>query len=337
MGANLYRVDYESVRSAWSWESTSKSFRDCQKFGTLMFEYVSYYPQLLIPIGNLQPMKRLPILILTLMPVLAFCQTKKLVWSDEFNYEGHPDPAKWGYEEGYVRHNELQYYTVNRLENARVDGQHLLIEVRKETPESFYPTSINDEWHRYTSASVNTRNTASWKYGRFEIRAKLPKGKGYWPAIWFLSPLRTPGIPGPPLSRLPNGREVPTPQRGAGGGESEQGEIDLMEAWGSRLNRTYVYIHGTKGPTPSTSVQHEDIYETFHVYVMEWYPDHIDFFRDDEKVLTYTQNEDTGWSFNKPMYVIMNVAVGGPDEPAPDDSELPQFMTVDYVRVYELR
>src|ERR1041385_5651067 len=110
-----------------------------------------------------------------------------LVWSDEFNYTGRPDPAKWGYEEGYVRHNELQYYTVNRLENARVDGEHLIIELRKETPESFLPTSINDEYHRYTAASVNTRNTASWTYGRFEVMAKMPEGKGTWPAIWFLS------------------------------------------------------------------------------------------------------------------------------------------------------
>ena len=144
----------------------------------------------------------------------------KLVWSDEFNYSGHPDPAKWGYEEGYVRHNELQYYTVNRLENARADGHNLLIELRKETPGSFLPTSINDEWHRYTSASVNTRNTASWTYGRFEIRAKMPEGKGTWPAIWFLSPLRTPSVPGPPQPRGPDGREVQGPSRGPGGGES---------------------------------------------------------------------------------------------------------------------
>jgi hypothetical protein len=154
----------------------------------------------------------------------------KLVWSDEFSYSGHPDPAKWGYEEGYVRHNELQYYTVNRLENARVDGRHLLIELRKETPGSFLPTSINDEFHRYTAASMNTRNTASWTYGRFEVMAKMPEGKGTWPAIWFLSPLRTPSVPGPPQPRGPDGREVQGPQRGPNAGESSQGEIDLMEA-----------------------------------------------------------------------------------------------------------
>ena len=155
---------------------------------------------------------------------LAYAQAPKLpgwklVWSDEFNYTGHPNPAKWGYEEGYVRHNELQYYTVNRLENARVDGHNLLIELRKETAASFLPTSINDEFHRYTAASVNTRNTASWTYGRFEIMARMPQGKGTWPAIWFLSPIRTPAVPGPPQPRQPGGREAQGPQRGPNGGE----------------------------------------------------------------------------------------------------------------------
>jgi beta-glucanase (GH16 family) len=259
----------------------------------------------------------------------------ELVWSDEFNYTGHPDPAKWNYEEGYVRHNELEYYTVNRLENARVDGQNLLIELRKETPQSFLPTSINDDWHRYTSASVNTRDTASWTYGRFEIRAKLPKGKGTWPAIWFLSPLRTPNVPGPPIPRLSSGGEVRGPYRGPNNGESSQGEIDLMETWGSRPGRVAIHIHGTKGPTPSRSVRVNDLYTEFHIYRLDWYPDHMDFFVDGDKILTYTKDPATGWSFDHPMYLIMNVACGGPDELAPDDSALPQFMTVDYVRVYQ--
>jgi beta-glucanase (GH16 family) len=257
-----------------------------------------------------------------------------LVWSDEFNYTGHPDPAKWGYEEGYVRHNELQYYTVNRLENARVDGQNLVIELRKETPGSFLPTSINDEWHRYTSASLNTRNTASWTYGRFEVRARMPEGKGTWPAIWFLSPLRTPNVPGPPQPRGSDGKEVQGPPRGPNAGESSEGEIDLMETWGSRPGRTAVHIHGTKGRTPSRTVPVDDMYGKFHLYAMEWYPDHMDFFLDDEKILTYTKDPETGWSFDHPMYLILNVACGGPDEPAPDDAKLPQFMTVDYVRVF---
>lgn len=274
-----------------------------------------------------------------LFPALLTGQTGKLVWSDEFNYTGHPDPAKWEYEEAYYRRPvELQYYTVNRLENARVDGQNLIIELRKETPESFYPTSLNDDWHRYTSAAINTRNTAYWKYGRFEIRAKLPKGPGTWPAIWFLSPIRTADIPGPHAPRDSTGKVIPFPRRGPGGGESSQGEIDLMETWGSNPNKTHVYIHGTKGPNPSAHFTHkDDIYNEFHIYAMDWYPDHIDFFRDETKILTYTKDETTGWSFDKPMYLIMNIACGGPDEPAPDDANLPQQMVIDYVRVYEMK
>lgn len=282
-------------------------------------------------------MRCLFVLIAVLFSTMVLAQEKKLVWSDEFNYTGHPDPEKWGYEEGYYRRPvELQYYTVNRLENARVDGQHLIIEARKETPESFYPTSMNDEWHRYTSACVNTRNTGAWTYGRYEIRAKLPKGPGMWPAIWFLSPLRTADIPGPHKPRLEDGSVVPFPYRGPGGGESSQGEIDLMEAWGTRENMTYVYIHGTEGPRPSARYAHRrDIYNEFHLYAMNRYPDRIEFFRDEELILTYTKDESTGWAFDKPMYLLMNVAVGGADEPAPDDAYMPQQMVVDYVRIYE--
>jgi len=278
-------------------------------------------------------MKKILLQLLVSFPLFAFCQKTKLVWSDEFNYKGHPDHKKWGYEEGYVRHNELQYYTVNRLENARVENGNLLIELRKETPQSFYPTSANDKWHRYTSASLNTRNTASWTYGRFEVRAKMPKGKGTWPAIWFLSPLRTPDMPGPPQPRKPDGNEVEVPHRPQGG-ESDNGEIDLMETWGSDADNIAVHIHGTPGPRPSASLKVDDLYDKFHVYAMNWHPDHIDFFLDDKKILTYTKNDSTGWAFDKPMYLIMNIAAAGPDEPAPDDAKLPQFMTVDYVRVY---
>src|SRR5436305_5891536 len=202
---------------------------------------------------------RAAVLCFLVGPMFAQEAGWKLVWSDEFNNSGHPDPAKWGYEEGYVRHNELQYYTVNRLENARVNGGNLILELRKETPESFLPTSINDEWHRYTSASLNTRNTGSWTYGRFEVMAKMPEGKGTWPAIWFLSPLRTPSVPGPPQPRGADGKEAQGPPRGPNSGESSQGEIDLMEAWGSRPNRTAVHIHGTKSRTRSKSLAGYDM------------------------------------------------------------------------------
>jgi beta-glucanase (GH16 family) len=259
----------------------------------------------------------------------------KLVWADGFDYIGHPDPTKWGYEEGYIRHNELQYYTVDRLENARVDGQRLIIELRKESSESFLPTSINDEWHRYTSASINTRNTGSWTYGRFEIMAKMPEGRGTWPAIWFLSPLRTPNVPGPPQPRGLDGKDFEGPPRGPNSGESTQGEIDLMESWGSLPNRIESHIYIPQRRQPSCTITVDDMYNKFHLYAMEWYPDHMDFFLDQERILTYAKEPGLGWPYDRPMYLIMNIACGGPDEPGPDESELPQQMVVDYVRVYQ--
>ena len=299
-------------------------------------------------------MKKIIVFILLCLPVVGFSQTLytssgilqpgkekkwKLIWSDEFEYLGHPDPDKWRYEEGYWRRpTELQYYTVRRLENARVDGSNLIIEARKETPDSFYPTSINDEWHRYTSACVNTRNTAAWQYGRFEIRAKIPKGAGMWPALWFLSPIRTPAVPGPHKPKNDDGTPAVYPVTRFSSRESSQGEIDLMEAWGnSSPYQTFTYIHGTVGPNPSARFTHKrDPYNEYHIYAMEWFHDHIDFYRDDEKTLTYGMDTKLGWSFDKPMYLLMNIAIGGPDEPAPPDYILPQQMVIDYVRVYQL-
>jgi beta-glucanase (GH16 family) len=81
----------------------------------------------------------------------------------------------------------------------------------------------------------------------------------------------------------------------------------------------------------------DELSNTFHLYALEWYPDHMDFFLDDRKILTYTKDPTAGWAFDRPNYLIMNIAGGGPDEPAPDDSKLPKFMTVDYVRVYQIR
>ena len=124
--------------------------------------------------------------IFTLITLIAVASgvaaaERKLVWSDEFNYQGLPDPAKWGYETGFVRNHESQYYTKERKENARVENGHLVIECRKEqfTPANHVPVN-------YTAASLITQNKASWQYGRIEVRAKLPHGKGVWPAIWML-------------------------------------------------------------------------------------------------------------------------------------------------------
>jgi beta-glucanase (GH16 family) len=108
----------------------------------------------------------------------------QLSWSDEFAVDGAPDPATWGYEHGRVRNKEAQFYTTDRRENARVEGGHLIIEARKE----------DYEGASYTAASLITKGKQEWNRGRIAVRAKLPKGRGMWPAIWMLGSQRGQGI-----------------------------------------------------------------------------------------------------------------------------------------------
>ena len=148
----------------------------------------------------------------------------KLVWADEFNLAGAPDPSRWTYEEGFVRNNESQYYTRARSENARVEGGVLVIEARKErfANPSFQPGASGrrrSEFAEYTSASVTTEGTAAWRYGRIEVRAKLPAGRGMWPAIWMLGA---------------NHRQAGWPRCG---------EIDIMENVGFEPGLIYANIH----------------------------------------------------------------------------------------------
>ena len=142
----------------------------------------------------------------------------ELVWSDEFNYKGLPDKTKWDYEEGFVRNNESQYYTRARPENASVEGGVLIIECRKERfqPENHPPVA-------YTAASLTTLNKESWQYGRIEVRAKLPHGKGVWPAIWML---------GTNISEV---------------GWPACGEIDIMEFIGKEPGNIYGTLHYAEG------------------------------------------------------------------------------------------
>ena len=143
---------------------------------------------------NMQ-IKRNSILLLVLFFTynsIAQSNFKKLVWQDEFNYQGLPDSTKWGYDKGKGcpencgwGNNELQYYTWNRLENSRVENGKLILEVRKE----------NFSGASYTSTRLATKNKGDWQYGKIEVKAKLPKGRGTWPAIWMLgsnTPLKWP-------------------------------------------------------------------------------------------------------------------------------------------------
>jgi beta-glucanase (GH16 family) len=113
----------------------------------------------------------------------------QIVWADEFAGTGHPDPKKWGYESGFVRNAEKQLHTTKKLENARLENGRLVIEGHREfSTAAHHPNTPSKKLPKieYTSASLHTKGLASWEFGKIEVRAKLPKGQGVWPAIWTL-------------------------------------------------------------------------------------------------------------------------------------------------------
>ena len=136
----------------------------------------------------------------------------ELVWSDEFNYDGSPDPSKWNYEKGFIRNDELQYYT-DRSENIRVNGSHLIIEARQDS------AVVDGEMREITAASITTRGKQAWQYGKVDISAKLPNGLGTWPALWMLGE---------------NFEEIGWPRCG---------EIDIMENVGYSPDTVFTTIH----------------------------------------------------------------------------------------------
>jgi beta-glucanase (GH16 family) len=244
-----------------------------------------------------------------------------LIWADEFSKDpdGLPDPAKWSYEVGYVRNHEAQCYTQARLENARIEHGQLIIEARKETPP--YPI-VNDGDTSiakvpYTSAALETVRKADWLYGRIEVRAKLPAGKGVWPAIWMLGA---------------NEKQVGWPKCG---------EIDIMELVGKEpgiIHGTLHYFADGKHTQSGDKLPIDHPENDFHVYAAEWNRDHIDLFVDDQKYFSFDvrkADNDSQNPFRKPQYLILNLALGGSWGGPLDDTILPQRMTVDYVRVYQ--
>ena len=235
-----------------------------------------------------------------------------LVWSDEFTQADNsaPDSSKWGYDIGGSGwgNNELQYYT-SRTENARIEGGQLVIEARAE----------GYGGRNYTSARLLTKNKAAWTYGRIEARIKIPRGQGIWPAFWMLgSDIDAVGWPG-------------------------CGEIDIMENIGALPSNLYGTIHGpgysgVGGLSGSYILPGAALADDFHVYAIEREENRIRWFIDGQQYFTLTPNDlpaGTGWVFNTPQFLILNVAVGGNWPGNPDGSTVfPQRMTVDYVRVY---
>jgi beta-glucanase (GH16 family) len=232
-----------------------------------------------------------------------------LLWSDEFSRPGAPDPTIWNYEEGFVRNGEAQYYTRDRRENARVEDGHLVIEARREP------------WQggQYTAASLTTKGKRPFLYGRVEIRAQIPTGRGMWPAFWTL------------------GSNIDTTEW------SRCGEIDIMENVGFDPDVIHFNIHTQafnhmRGTNKGGKVVVAKPYAGFHVYAIEWTPSAITWSIDGIDHLTL-QDDGGGidhWPFTDEQYLLMNIAVGGGwgGQRGIDESIFPQRMLVDWVRVY---
>jgi beta-glucanase (GH16 family) len=245
----------------------------------------------------------------------------KLVWSDEFDQPGVAtiDPAKWKFELGMIRNREAQLYT-DRAENVRIEDGCLVIEARKErVPIPNKPGTFAE----YTAGSVETFSKAAWTHGRLEVRAKIPRGWGMWPAVWLM------------------GTDIPEV------GWPTCGEIDVMENVGYEPEKIHASIH-VKGEGPdgkevseTTTAVVEQLTKEFHVYAMEWDAKQVRIFVDDRKYFSYDRFDAKGnekpWPFDKPLYLKLNFAVGGTwgGKFGIDDSAFPQKFVIDYVRVYQ--
>lgn len=232
----------------------------------------------------------------------------RLVWQDEFNYSGDPDPEKWGYSLGGNGwgNGEVQFYTDKRS-NSSVDKRILTIKAVNE----------NGLW---TSARLKTQYKADWTYGYVEVRAKLPKGVGTWPAIWML------------------------PSYEAYGGWPRSGEIDIMEHVGfdPEVVHTTVHTLSYNHKIGTQKNHHEKIpglTDGFHIYAILWDEEAIHWYIDGKPFYQF-KNEHTSyaeWPFDKPFYLILNLAMGGSwgGQKGIDKNLKEASLEVDYVRVYQ--
>lgn len=257
----------------------------------------------------------------------------QLVWADEFDIDGRPDSGKWGYEKGFVRNHEDQWYQPN---NAYVQNGMLVIEARKEDKprknpkykskkENVWP---NKEFIEYTSACLISKDKFDFRYGTVEVKAKIPTASGAWPAIWLL------------------GTDKPWP---------ENGEIDMMEyyridgvphilanaCWGSDTPYKAVW-DSAKIPFSKFTDRDPDWASKFHIWRMDWDTEAIRLYLDNELLneipLSATVNGSVGKGSNamtNNKYLLLNLAIGGDNGGKIDDSAFPMKYEIDYIRVYQ--
>jgi len=250
-----------------------------------------------------------------------------LVWADEFDVDGPPNPDNWSFEEGFRRNREAQWY---QADNAQVRNGLLVIEARREriANPDFKPGSNNWRASRrsaeYTSASLHTRGKHTWLYGRFEMRAKITAEPGLWPAWWTIG--------SPPDASI---------------GWPARGEIDMMEyyrgmilanaAWKKRGgNRWAAEWDAVRTPIEDLG---EDWADDFHIWRMDWTPEEIVLSVDGRVLNTIelerTFNPDGTNPFRWPHHMLVNLAIGGDNGGDPSETAFPSRYLVDWIRVYQ--
>lgn len=248
----------------------------------------------------------------------------KLIWSDEFETDGKPNPKNWKAEIGFVRNHELQWF---QKDNAYAKNGVLIIEARKEQVKNPNHIAGSKNWKeeraaaQYTSASIITQGKQSFQYGRFEIRAKIDTRLGMWPAFWTL------------------GNEGEWP---------ENGEIDIMEFYRGTIlaNAVWGSLEKWKGiwsttKKPIAAFNDPEWSSKFHIWRMDWDEKSIKLYIDDllmnviDLEKTYNAKEPHRNPFRQPHYILVGMAIGGENGGDPSESEFPARYEVDYVRVYQ--
>jgi len=247
----------------------------------------------------------------------------KLVWNDEFNKDGMPNPENWDYENGFIRNQELQWY---QKENAICANGKLIIEARKEQRLNPLYLEGSKDWRKirkhieYTSACLITRNLQSFQFGRFEMRGKIDVSSGLWPAFWTL---------------------------GVNGNWPANGEIDVMEYYKGNLLANIASLGAAGKPkwfsnTKSiNSLGGESWASEFHVWRMDWDETSISLFVDDillnKTMLSQLKNENQSafHPFLQKHYILFDLAMGGLNGGDLGDTKFPNRMEIDYVRVYQ--
>ncbi len=253
----------------------------------------------------------------------------QLVWSDEFDYQGKPDPNKWSYDVWPARkvNNEDQAYT-DRLNNVHVKDGNLIITANRED----YGNA------EYTSGRIHSQGKGDFLYGRADIRAKLPAGQGTWSAIWML--------PSDPFKYSTTCQKNEDWQGSAScDAWPNSGEIDIMEHVGYDMQTIHGTVHNkayywANWQQRKAAIEGKNVDQEFHLYSIEWTPKHITILFDNTPYFFYS-NDSSGWKswpYDHPYHVILNLAIGGAWGKAGgpiDDSIFPVSMEVDYVRIFK--